>query len=94
MIKGLTLKEFNTIKQILQNYQGEFYAYGSRVKGDFTKLSDLDIAVKAPKYDEIIPILKEKFDQSTLPFIVNFINLDETDQNFIELIKKDLVRLD
>ena len=54
----------------------EFFADGSRVKGNFRELSDLDIMVRGE-----IPInindfeeLKEKFDNSSLPYIVNLID--------------------
>ena len=43
MIKGVTEKEEKIIKDILRKYPYDFYYYGSRVKGDFTKASDLDI---------------------------------------------------
>ena len=62
MIKGINEKEYKIIKNILQKYNAKFYAYGSRVKADFSELSDLDILVKSQK--NIIPELKEKFDTS------------------------------
>ena len=49
MIKGITDKEYKIIKDILKNYDAKFFAYGSRVKGDFSELSDLDILVKSEK---------------------------------------------
>lgn len=93
MIKGITKKEYEIIKNILKNYPDKFYAYGSRVKGDFSPLSDLDILVKSDNYDNIISELKNKFDQSYLPYIVNFTDFNSLDDNFYNLIKKDLVEL-
>ena len=46
MIKGVTENELKIIKEILFRYPYEFYLYGSRVKGDFTKSSDLVILIK------------------------------------------------
>ena len=66
MIKGITDKEFKIIKDILKNYDAKFYAYGSRVKGDFSELSDLDILVKSDT--NIIPELKILFNASYLPY--------------------------
>ena len=47
-IKGVSSKEENIIRKILEQYSEkyEFYFYGSRVKGNFRPLSDLDILVK------------------------------------------------
>lgn len=81
------------IKNILKNYPDKFYAYGSRVKGDFSSLSYLDILVKSDNYDNIISELKNKFDQSYLPYIVNFTDFNSLDDNFYNLIKNDLVEL-
>ena len=91
MIKGINEKEYKIIKNILQKYNAKFYAYGSRVKGDFSELSDLDILVKSQK--NIIPELKEKFDTSYLPYIVNFTDADSVDKKFYNLIKNDLTEL-
>lgn len=90
MIKGLTEKEYEIIKSILKEYSGEFFAYGSRVRGDFSALSDLDILVKSNS--SILSELKEKFDQSFLPFIVNLTDYNSIDENFYNLIKDDLTK--
>lgn len=91
MIKGITEKEYKIIKDILQNYNAEFYAYGSRVKGDFSDLSDLDILVKSEK--NIIPELKIRFDASYLPYVVNLTDLNSIDEKFYNLIKNDLTKI-
>lgn len=93
MIKGVTQKEFEMIKSILKDYNCDFFAYGSRVKGDFSELSDLDILVKSPDYNEIIFELKEKFDNSYLPYIVNFTDFYSIDEKFYNLIKNDLIKI-
>lgn len=93
MIKGVTDKEYEIIKSILKDYAGEFYAYGSRVNGDFSELSDLDILIKSNDYENIIFELKNKFDNSFLPYVVNFTNYYSIDKNFYDLIKKDLVKI-
>ena len=91
MIKGITDKEYKIIKDILKNYDAKFYAYGSRVKGDFSELSDLDILVKSEK--NIIPELKILFDTSYLPYVFNFTNYNSIDKNFYNLIKNDLIEI-
>ncbi len=91
MIKGVTEKEYIIIKNILKDYDGKFYAYGSRVKGDFSELSDLDILVKSNT--QIIPELKVKFDKSYLPYVVNLTDYNIIDENFYNLIKNDLIEI-
>lgn len=94
MIKGVSRSELEIIQSILrpyaQNY--EFFFFGSRVRGNFLKSSDLDVLIKG---HEEMPLndlesIKEQFDESSLPYIVNFIDYHKIDQNFYKLIAKDL----
>lgn len=95
MIKGITPKELEIIINIIRDYPYEFYAYGSRVKGDYTKGSDLDILIKS---NENIPIkiieeLKLKFNKSLIPYIVNFSIYNDISKEFYKLIENDLTKL-
>ena len=93
-IIGLSEKEQKVIKEILDEFPHyEFYYYGSRVKGDFSASSDLDILIKGALEIPILTLakLKEKFDESSLPFVVNFIDYYSTDENFYKKIEKELV---
>lgn len=94
MIKGVSRSELEIIQSILrpyaQNY--EFYFFGSRVRGNFSKSSDLDVLIKGHEempLNDLEPI-KEQFDESSLPYIVNFIDYHKIDQNFYKLIANDL----
>ena len=98
MLLGVTDEEMNIIVDILKNYASKysFYLYGSRVKGGFDKTSDLDVLIKG---DEEIPlrelsILKEKFDESYLPYVVNFSDYTTMDKIFYNLIKDDLIKVE
>jgi len=93
MIKGVTKKEYDEIVSIISKYDGTFYAYGSRVKGDYTKASDLDVMVISNDYDNFISKLKEDFDKSHIPYIVNFVNKSNLSDDFYNLIKTDLILL-
>lgn len=93
MLKGVNKKEYDEIKNIISKYDGEFYAYGSRVKGDFTKASDLDVMIISDSYDSFIFQLKEDFDKSHIPYIVNFVNKDNLSDDFYKLIQNDLTKL-
>jgi len=96
-IKGVTSSEMEIIYSILSPYidRYEFFFYGSRVKGDFRNLSDLDILVKSKdkiNFDEIEKI-KYQFDESDLSYLVNFTDYESVSKDFYDLIKKDLVKL-
>ncbi len=93
MIKGISEKEYNIIKNILKDYPYQFFAYGSRTRGDFSELSDLDVLIKGLDDENIIPELKHRFDESYLPYVVNFVNFNSINNDFYNLIKNDLVEL-
>lgn len=92
---GITDNEHNIILNILKEYSDKysFYYYGSRVKGTFNKTSDLDILIKGEQEMPLKDLveLKEKFDESRLPYIVNFTDYNSIDERFYNLIKADLV---
>ena len=62
------------IQQILSNYPYKFYAYGSRVKGNARKYSDLDICYQEDIPDAIAFQIEEEFKESDLPFVVELVN--------------------
>ena len=94
-IKGLTEKEETIVKDILKPYfsKYDFYFYGSRVRGNFRPLSDLDILMESNSEINLNDIdeIKEKFDESDLSFVVNLAyNVDE---KFYNLIVCDLIKV-
>ena len=96
MILGVTEKEQKIISEILNQYKNyAFYYYGSRVKGNYNKTSDLDILIKGKQEMPLTELiqLKEKTDESNLPYIVNFTDFNNIDENFYNLIKDDLVNI-
>ena len=96
-IKGLTDLEEHIIKKILFPYSDNynFYYYGSRVKGDFEPLSDLDILIKGESKFPIVELCKihTEFDNSNLSFVVNTADYHTIFPDFYEDIKKDLVNV-
>lgn len=97
MIKGINSAEEQIIQDILKPYRTDFdfFYYGSRVKGNFEKTSDLDILIKGKKempYGKL-EIIKFLFDKSDLPFVVNFADFNSIDEKFYSLIEKDLVKV-
>lgn len=93
MIKGVTEKEESIIKDILSKYPYDFYYYGSRVKGDFTVASDLDILTDKISYSELEEI-ETKFNESRIPYVVNISQKCNMDEKFYNLIKNDLTKVE
>lgn len=97
MISGVLPAEEKIIADILGAYKSEysFFAYGSRVKGTHSAVSDLDILIKGKQAitAEQLQELKYKFDESKLPYIVNFTDYHRIEKSFYERIKSDLVLL-
>lgn len=95
MVKGVTSKEETIIKEILKEYPYEFYYYGSRVKGDYTKSSDLDILIKSdtPIPTLIMNELSTKFNESKIPYIVNFSDFNLLEDKFFKHIQPTLVKI-
>ena len=93
MIKGVTEKEEKIIKDILKDYPYDFYYYGSRVKGDFTRASDLDILTYEIPYSTLDEI-KTRFNESLVPYIVNISQKCNMNEHFYSLIKNDLVKIE
>lgn len=97
-MNGITSDELNILNGIFEPYHPDFRfaCYGSRVKGGFEKTSDLDILIcgKEPMPFETMEEIKQKCDDSRLPYIVNFCDVHKIDADFYKLIEKDLVFLD
>ena len=94
MIAGITDKEQKIITGILQKYYNKysFYYFGSRVKGTYSRVSDLDILIKGtiPISYEDMDNIKEEFDKSSIPYIVNFVDYHNINKDFYECIKDEL----
>jgi predicted nucleotidyltransferase len=95
--KGISEEELKIIKSTLQPYQQDydFFMYGSRINGNFSKNSDLDILVKGAKkisVDAAEKIQKE-FDESDLSFIVHLMDFYDMDTGFYASLKNNLVKI-
>lgn len=81
-----------TVSSMLHNYK--LYIFGSRVKNRAKKYSDIDLAIDS---QELTPQIKTKleftFENSTLPYEVDIINLNDIDNKFKDLIQKDLIEI-
>ena len=86
----------SVLKRNISDVDAKFYIFGSRVKGTNKKYSDIDIAIdlNGKKLDvSILGKILIEFQDSTLPFEVDVVDLNSIDEDFRNLIKKDLVLL-
>lgn len=86
-------KHLKILLAILKKYPYSFYAFGSRVKGEQQKFSDLDLC-----YKEFIPLnilnqIKSDLNESNLPFNVDLIDYLAASEDFQNLIKNDLIKI-
>ena len=84
-------RHFEMLRQILDKYPYEFYAYGSRVKEKARKFSDLDLCYQEEIPARTITELRWELKESNLPFIVELVNWKNMRPAFQKIIKKDLV---
>lgn len=82
---------------ILKAYglENETYVFGSRVRGDHKKYSDLDLVLKhkAPLPTQILIKLKDDFEKSHLPISVDFVEWFHISDDFRKRIEQELVPL-
>ena len=68
------------------------WAYGSRVGGDAHSGSDLDLAVKDfGQTDASIATLKEAFEESNIPFLIDLTEFDKLPISFQQEIEKKYI---
>ena len=87
---GLTKKNFQTLIKILLAHKDEISEvkiFGSRARGDYKKISDIDIAVKFLR--PIQGILAGDFEKSNFPYSVDIVNLENAGAKLLENIERD-----
>ena len=97
---GLDKRHLDFILRVLKDNipqkDAKFYIFGSRAKENYKEYSDVDIAVKLPDKKLSADILGKillEFNDSTLPYEVDVIDLNAIDEKFKSLIKNSLVEL-
>ncbi len=93
----LKKSELDTINEILNEKKSKIQvlAFGSRVNGRAKKYSDLDLVLKG---DDVIDweeleLLKDKFSQSDLPFMVDIVDWFSISEKFKNIIEKSCVAI-
>ena len=77
MDTGLTARDMNTLRTTFINFPEveQVRLFGSTVKGNYKKGSDIDLAIMNPGVDHtIISNLSTAFDESSLPYFVEIDN--------------------
>ena len=87
----LTKEEFCIIKDILKDIS-EVYLFGSRVTGKSKKFSDLDVCLKKDISDYDYEILKEKFENSDLPFKIDLVEYKRASDSFKKIIDSESIK--
>ena len=89
----LTIKEchLTIVLDILNKYPHSFYGFGSRIRGNAKRLSDLDLCFMEPISRKILGRLEEDFEESDLPFKVDVGDYQSFNQNFKKIIQPDLM---
>ena len=91
----LNSHDLKVVCEILKNYASDYtvLAFGSRVKGNAKKYSDLDLAImtQQPLSFSKMAIIKEAFDESDLPIRVDVVDWAETSETFRKIIEQDKV---
>ena len=86
-------RHWEIVHSILSKYPYKFYAYGSRVKGEAEKHSDLDLCFYEEIPWNVLSHIREDFEESNLPFKVDLVYWEWMSPEFQGLIKSDLIPL-
>lgn len=90
---GLSKEIYEKIINITNKYKCEFILFGSRARGDYKINSDIDIAIKNVKENDIYKIQNE-FDLLDIPYTFDLVFIKEnTDKELLISIKKEGVKL-
>lgn len=75
----------------LGGYSIRVYLFGSRARGEGGRASDIDIAVLAPEPlpGWVLSEVRERIEESRIPFKVDIIDLSTTDPAFRERVLKE-----
>jgi len=92
----LNEKYISFIKKTFDEHLTEYklYLFGSRAKGNAKKYSDIDLAIDSKNFNsEIKSKLENFFSNSTIPYEIDIIDLNNINDQFKQLIKNDLIEI-
>ena len=81
-------------QEVLGPYDVELYLFGSWANGTQRRTSDIDIAVDPhrPLPPGTLSILRERFEESHIPYFVEVVDLSETDTKFRARVRREGIR--
>ena len=91
MTINIEARHLKILKEVLTNFNYNFYIFGSRITPKARKFSDLDLL-----YFEEIPLnvllqLEEALEESDLPYKVDLVNYHKCDESFKKIIGKNYI---
>ena len=90
---GLSKETYEKIINIVNKYNYEFILFGSRARGDYKLNSDIDIAIKNAKEEDIYKIQND-FDLLDIPYTIDLVFIKQDTKNELLLsIKSEGVKL-
>jgi predicted nucleotidyltransferase len=75
------------VRDILKQYPYPFYVFGSRVKNQHKKFSDLDLAFTSEIPLSVQAHIEEDFENSDLPFTVDLVDYNRSDEDFKKVMQ-------
>jgi len=98
MILAVEPRHLELVKKILKQFVPEavVYVFGSRAKNCAKPYSDLDLAIdlNGQKLDlSALAKLKSSFEETTIPYKIDVVDLNSISDEFKDNIKEDLIKL-
>ena len=90
---GLSSSDEMLFREILNAIPYSISAFGSRVKGNYKKFSDIDLCIMENVDDLTLFNIKEQFSDSDLPMKVDIKRWGDINPEFQALIQADLQKL-
>ena len=82
------------LKRALQGKKYRAYLFGSRAAGTFTFASDIDIGILSDELIDLeLSLARESLAESTIPLMVDLVDLSRTDETFKEQVLKEGILL-
>lgn len=78
----------------MSGYKARVYLFGSYARGEARPSSDVDIAIlplESSFTSQVIVDLKDKLEESTIPYFVDVVDLSKVDPNFKKQILSEAI---
>ena len=93
-IRSISTDILTELRKIAGSY-GKLYVFGSRVKNTHKKFSDIDLCIVSdhPLADLVMAEIKERFQESSIPFKVDVVDYHSVSDDFKRLISSHWVAI-